>query len=229
LADAHTVSIWRGPREPFVREYEHLAVDEQLPWRAAGLLVLDFEATGLDLRRDEVISYGAVPIGAGRMIVGGQAHSYVRPTQAVPANSSKIHRIRNMDLEGAPTAFDASAALVRLLTGRALVAHAAWVEVAFLKRLLALHNTTLVSPVIDTACLTRALGLSSRADSHEPHLETLAHSLGVPVHDPHQALGDALTTAQVFLVLVSRLEQLHGPLTVGALQRMSRSHTLLRR
>lgn len=222
------MSIWRKPSEPFVREYEGSVVDAKLHWRAAQFLSLDFEATGLDLRRDDVISFGAVPIASGRMLVGGQAHSLMQPTQPVPADSSKIHRIRNLDLEGAPTAAEATAQLVRMLTGRALVAHAAWVEAAFLKRLLTLHNTRLISPIVDTAALARALDLTPRINAHEPHLETLAASLGIPVHDPHHALGDALTTAQVFLVLVSRLEQVHGPLTVEALQQISRLHALLR-
>ena len=215
-------------RDPFVREYERMKVNRNLLWRDARFLALDFEATGLDLRRDDVISFGAVPIASGRMQVGGQAHSYVQPTQLVPGDSSKVHRIRNLDLEGAPDAREATGHLVRMLTGRALIAHAAWVEVAFLKRLLTLQNTKLVSPVIDTAALARVLELSPRIASHEPQLEALAESLGVPVHDPHHALGDALTTAQVFLVLVSRLEREFGLLTVDALEQMSRLHTLLR-
>jgi len=48
-------------------------------------------------------------------------------------------------------------------------------------------------------------------------LEYLARTLDMPVHCPHDALGDALTTAQVFLALVSRLESIHGPMTVRAL------------
>ena len=132
-----------------------------------------------------------------------------------------------MDLDGAPDAWTVSADLVRMLNGRALVAHAAWVEVAFLKRLLRLHNTRLHVPVIDTAALARALELAPRVSSREPHLETLAQSLGLPVHDPHHALGDALTTAQVFLVLVSRLERQFGEMTVGTLVDLSRRYALL--
>lgn len=222
------MSLFRGRREPFVHEYERTVIDETLPWREAQFLCLDFEATGLDLNLDDVISYGSVPIAQGRMMVGGQAYSLVRPTKAVPATSSVIHRIRNMDLEGAPDAWAAAAELVRQLSGRALVAHAAWVEVAFLKRLLRLQNTRLLVPVIDTASLARALELRPRISKHEPHLESLAQSLGLPVHAPHHALGDALTTAQVFLVLVSRLQQERGPMTVGELANLSRQYGLLR-
>lgn len=220
--------IFRGPREPFVHEYERAVVDERLHWRALDFLALDFEATGLDLRNDDVISFGAVAVSQGRMAVGTQVHSLITPTQPVPGTSSKVHRIRNMDLADAPDARCAMAQLIQLLSGRALVAHAAWVEVAFLRRLLRLHNTRLHAPVVDTAALARALDLAPRVSAREPNLEVLASSLGLPVHDPHHALGDALTTAQVFLVLVSRLERERGPMTVGDLVDLTRRYALLR-
>ena len=220
--------LLRHNSSPLMREYEQARPDRALHWRNSRLLALDFEATGLDLRSDDVISYGAVPIEHGRMLVGGQAHSFVRPTKPVPPTSSLVHRIRNLDLEGAPDASAASEQLISMLTGRALVAHAAWVESAFLNRLLRIHRTKLVAPVIDTAALARALDLAPRISTHEPQLEALAQSLGVPVHDPHHALGDALTTAQVFLVLVTRLERERGRMTIDDLEQLTRLHGLLR-
>ena len=74
------MSIFRGPVDPFVREYERTIVDERLEWREAEFLALDFEATGLDLKNDDVISFGAVAVSHGRMLVGSQAHSLVAPT-----------------------------------------------------------------------------------------------------------------------------------------------------
>ena len=212
----------------FVRDYEGARVDDALPWRAAEFIALDFEATGLDLRADEVISYGLVPIRAGRMLVGAQEYSLVRPSVPVPGASSRVHRIRNRDLNDAPPAIEVAEALIRSCTGRVLVAHAAWVEVAFLKRLFRLHGAHWRTPVVDTAALARGVGLAPRIASREPSLEALAMELGVPVHDPHHALGDALTTAQVFLVLAARLERARGgTLDVGALCNTTREFPLL--
>lgn len=204
------------------------SVELQRPWQSAEYLSLDFEATGLDLRNDDVVSFGAVPIRDGRIVVGEFAYSLVRPTKPVPPESSKFHVIRNQDLADAPTGAEAAAVLMNALQGRVLLAHAAWVESAFLRRLFKLQGVSFVSPVIDTAALARALGLRPRIDTHEPHLETLANELGVPVHDPHHALGDAFTTAQVFLVLGHRLERQHGPLEVADLVNFTREYALLR-
>lgn len=210
-------------------EYARAVVDVEVPWRSAEYLALDFEATGLDLRNDDVVSYGAVPIRSGRIVVGEQQYALVRPTKPVPPESSKFHTIRNQDLAEATTASAAAEQLLSALQGRVLVAHASWVEVGFLRRMFALHGVTFQSPVIDTAALARALDLRPRIDSHEPHLETLATELKVPVHDPHHALGDAFTTAQVFLVLAHRIaSDPDASVTVGALENISRQYALLR-
>lgn len=203
--------------------------DEHLSWRDAEFLALDFEATGLDLKRDDVVSFGAVPIRGSRIMIGEQTYSLVRPTRPVPPESSKFHVIRNQDLADAPTADKAAEALLSLLRGRVLLAHAAWVEVAFLRRLFQRHGVAFSTPIVDTAALARSLGMRPRIDTHEPHLETLAIELGVPVHDPHHALGDAVTTAQAFLVLASRIEANRAePLTVADLVNTSREFALLR-
>jgi DNA polymerase III epsilon subunit-like protein len=49
-------------------------------------------------------------------------------------------------------------------------------------------------------------------------LSALATALDLPVHRPHNALGDALTTAQAFLALVSHLDA-RSPETVRSLAR----------
>lgn len=210
-------------------DYLTAGVTEHAHWRDVEYLALDFEATGLDLKRDDVISLGAVPIRNGRIVVGEQQYALVRPTQPVPAESSKFHVIRNQDLADALTAGEAAELLLKGLRGRALLAHASWVEVAFLRRLFRLHGVDPLTPIVDTAALSRALGMRPRIDTHEPHLETLADELGVPVHDPHHALGDAFTTAQVFLVLAHRLESSRSePLTLMDLVNLSREYALLR-
>ena len=203
--------------------------EDHLPWREAEFLALDFEATGLNLKRDDVVSFGAVPIRGARIVIGEQRYSLVQPTRPIPPESSKFHVIRNQDLADAPSADEAAATLMSLLHGRVLLAHAAWVEAAFLRRLFRRHGVTFSTPIVDTAALARSLGMRPRIDTHEPHLETLATELGVPVHDPHHALGDAVTTAQVFLVLASRMETSRvAPLTVADLVNTSREFALLR-
>jgi DNA polymerase-3 subunit epsilon len=183
-------------------------------WREARLLVVDVELTGLDRESDELIAFGAVPIEEGRIVAGGVIEGLVRPRRQPRANSVEIHGIRPQDLETAPTLPGALAPLVAALPGATPIAHAAWVERAFLGPALKAAGAKLPRRMIDTAELWRLLWIVR--DSSDPGyrpLREITDALGLPTHHPHQALGDALTTAQVFLALATHLEQAgHGAL-----------------
>lgn len=187
-------------------------------WRAVPWAVLDLETTGLDAARDEVIAFAVVPVDAGRIRAGAVTYRLVRPERMPEAGSIRVHGIRPADLADAPPLEAQRDALLEALTGRLLVAHAAHVERAFLGPVLAGAGVALRGPVADTRELGRAWLAETRPGTVAPRLELgdLARRLGLPVHRPHHALGDALTTAQVFLALATRLEH-RGRLGVRSL------------
>jgi DNA polymerase III subunit epsilon len=193
------------------------------PWREAALAAVDVETTGLDPQADQVISFAAVPIDGGRIEAGGAVYGLVRPGRSVPATSIEVHGIRPQDLIEAPppeTAFDALADAVR---GRDLITHASWVERAFLGTPLRRYGIRLPKTLLDTAVMWRLLTIErEHRDPGLRQLGAIAEALGLPVHDPHHALGDALTTAQVFLALATHLEQ-SGRRTVGSLRGAARA------
>jgi DNA polymerase III subunit epsilon len=183
-------------------------------WRDAAYLCVDVELTGLDPRTDEVIAFGAVPIDDGRIRAAGAIEGMVRPSARRPTGSVEIHGILPHDLDHAPALADAMQPLARAMEGRTPIAHAAWVEQAFLGPALRTAGGRLPRRIIDTAMLWRLHGIvRDGVDPGYPQLAALTAALGLPSHHPHQALGDALTTAQVFLALATRLERLgHGSL-----------------
>jgi len=200
-------------------------------WRAAEFCVIDLETTGLDLHRDEIVAYGAAIVAQARIPCGRTAYGLVRPSRAISVPALTVHGLRPADLADAPTIDEAVDDLIGLLSNRVLVAHAAWVERAFLNRALRLRGVTLGRAVIDTAALLRACRLADRNPVREPNLETASREFGLPVHTPHHALGDAFTTAQLFLALATRLERTPAgkkprPLTLRHLSAISRHHRL---
>ncbi len=68
----------------------------------------------------------------------------------------------------------------------------------------------------------RCLDLPPLPRGHSIALEYLGSRLGVPIHTPHNALGDAMTTAQVFLALASKLSR---DRVLSANRLVSLSHT----
>lgn len=197
----------------------------ELPWREAEFAVVDLELTGLDLKRDEIVSYGGVVVRGGRVVASSVVYGLVRPRIPVTAESIAVHALRPADLEDAPGLDVCIEALVGLLAGRVLVAHAAWVERAFIGRAFAEAGLKLDGPVVDTAALARETGLAARGTETEPSLEGLVSGLGLPVHTTHHAAGDALTTANLLLALASRLDR-SEPQTVRSLAATSQRQSL---
>jgi DNA polymerase-3 subunit epsilon len=204
-----------------------IAVDQR-GWRSARLVVVDLETTGLDPRLDEIISFAAIPIRDGRVQPAELVSTLVRPRHAPPAEGIRIHGLRESDLREQPLLEDRIELIAGALAGSVLVAHCAWIESRFLGEALADHDHTLDGPVIDTMALGPAV-LAGRGIPcpESPSLEFLARALGLPVHRPHHADGDALTTAQVFIALASLFDRERDP-TIGELARAERPRISLR-
>jgi DNA polymerase-3 subunit epsilon len=186
-------------------------------WRAAGFIVVDVETTGLDARRDEIVSFAAVPIERARIVAGQAVAGLVRPKSPPDPSSVEIHGLRTAELSDAPPAERALTPLLPALDERIPVAHATWVERTFLGPALRDLGGRLRRPMVDTADLWRLLCIErGGSDPGVRPLWDVAAGLGLPAHRPHNAEGDALTTAQAFLALATHLES-HRRGSVGAL------------
>ena len=172
------------------------------PWTHAPFASLDFEATGLDFERDTIISFGVVPINEGRIDIGGAAYQLVDPAD-VPLNHQAIaiHGLRPVDLRDAPSLEAARAALRDALGRRFLVTWFAGVEAAFLDKLFGGGCKAWMQRAIDVRRMVAAL----EGNDIGLTLDACADRYGVPVASPHHALDDALVTAQLFLVVATKL------------------------
>jgi DNA polymerase III subunit epsilon len=178
-----------------------------LPWRDASYASLDFETTGLDYAADHIVSYGVVPIERGRVLVGASSSQLVRPPIPPSPRSQTVHLLRPVDLSEAPDVGVAAAALREALAHRYILAWFAEVEIAFLLRLFGGSTRAWRRRVIDVRDIAIVVDGSPAGARRERGyaLSQTAGRFGVPVADPHDALDDALVTAQLFLVLVGKI------------------------
>ena len=178
-------------------------------WRSAQLVALDFETTGLDLDRDEVISFGLIPILGGRIDLSGQLYQEVAPGVEPSRSSIPIHHLRAQDLATAPAMQDVADAFRGALSGRFILAWAADVEIAFLRKVFGGGRRAWRRRTIDVRTLIMAVERPSGDAGRWPgyySLSAAATRFGVPVEQTHHALDDAFMTAELFLVAANALE-----------------------
>jgi len=190
--------------------------DESLAWQDRRLsdlayTVFDTETTGLDpAGGDEIVSVGAVRVVNGRLLRHETFDQLVDPRRSVPARSVAVHGITADLLRGQPTLDVVLPLLARFAEDSVLVGHNVGFDMSFLRLKEAQTGVRFTQPVLDTLLLDAALH-----PDHEGHsLEAIAARLGVGVVGRHTALGDALVTGEVFVRLLTLLQQ-RGIQTLG--------------
>jgi DNA polymerase III subunit epsilon len=185
-------------------------------WREARWCALDLELTGLDPDKDEIVAIGAVPIEHGRLILADSMYTLVRSSRRSEHDAVLMHKLRVSDLADAPPLERAAEMVMEVLAGRVPVFHTGWVETSFLAPLFSTAH--LRFPAAADTELVGRLFLHFR-DGIAParlSLAGLSELLGQSGEAPHHALADALTTAQAFIALATKLEAFE-PQTVASL------------
>ncbi len=184
-------------------------------WDEVLYVALDLETSGLDPRGDEILSLAMVPIRDGVIRCGERFASLVRP--ADPAGLSqeglRAHHLLPADLAAAPPLAELLPEVERQLRAGVLVLHHAPLDLGFLRQAWRASGRRWPRPrpqVVDTVVLLRRLEIRQRLLA--PHPAPLAASLpaaraalGLPAYPNHDALIDAVATAELFLVLRARL------------------------
>ncbi len=186
-------------------------------------VVLDVETTGLRPDAgDRIVSLAGVRVRAGAVRAGEIFDALVCPNRPIPAASTRLHGITDAMVAEAPVIDAILPAFLRFAEGAVLVGHEVSFDVAFLDldvQRLGLPPLATGHPVLDTRLLSRLV----HGPGPEHTLEAVAERLGVKVIGRHSALGDALTTAEIFVRLVELLKK-RGLVTLGAtLDALSRS------
>ena len=171
-------------------------------------VALDCETTGLNTRSDEIISVGAVRIVGDRIMTSERLELLIRPEKGVSADSVRIHRLRERDLEGGLPKDEAMRQLMRFIGSRPLVGYYLEFDVAMLNRAVRpLLGMGLPQQRIEVSAMYydykfhRMPPLQQQNPEIDLRFDTLMRDLGLPQRDAHDALNDAVMAALAFVKL----------------------------
>lgn len=185
--------------------YESLCFDLDNTVMETEFLVVDLEMTGLKVADDYIVSVGFVPIIQGEVHLA-QAQHLLLETDHEMGTSATIHHIRDQDVQGGMDVIEAVSTLLDCLKGRILIAHHAPLDIAFLDHVIKHHFGVPFKPLlIDTMELEKARLLKRESVIKEGDLRLFncRRRYHLPDMLNHNALGDAIATAELFLAQLS--------------------------
>lgn len=189
---------WHSPQSLGLRDWQETDPD----LKDVSFVVVDVETTGGRPGPAKITEIGAVRIEGLRVV--STFHSLVNPQRPIPAKVIEITGITPDMVRDAPRIELLMPNLMEFMQDSVLVGHNAQFDLAFLNyELSRLDGRRLDDGAFDTLKLSRLL--APGLPNHQ--LSTVAGALGSRVDTFHRALADASATADIFLVLVGRLQE----------------------
>ena len=174
-------------------------------WRQVSYLVVDAEMSSLDVSDGELLSVGWVGVEAGAIRLDSARHYLVKAENSV-GQSAAIHSLRDCELVEADTGAVVLERFLQVAAGKVLVFHNAALDMAFLNRVSQqAFNAPVLLPVIDTLLQEEAL-LRRRGQPIKPgdlRLHACRERYNLPPYQGHNALQDALATAELLLAMAA--------------------------
>ena len=208
---------WFRPPDKFiVRNREFFKnFDQARPLSDYTFVVFDTELTGLNRKKDEIISIGAVKIKNLQIDLGETFHHYIQPQKLDHTEATLVHRITPEQLIEAPSLDDVLPEFLSFIGTDLIVGHYIGLDMSFIHREThRRYHGTLVNPCIDTIRMAQGYKRVMFGHYHEEgssssrlSLHDLSSEFNLPFFEAHDALEDAVQTAYLFLFLVKKFHK----------------------
>ncbi|MDX9715527.1 MAG: 3'-5' exonuclease [Dissulfurispiraceae bacterium] len=200
------------------------------PLNRANFVVIDTELTGLDLKKDSIVSIGAIKFTEGKIELGNFFYRVIQPETDLKKESIVIHGITPTEAMECPGIGILLPEFINFCKGRVIVGYCVDIDISFInKEVKKIAGFNLQNPAIDTFgmhCYITKKEEQSDAfcplHAHGATLFELAKKHDISTAGAHNALSDAFITAQLFQRFVGKMERF-GIETVRDLLRISKS------
>jgi DNA polymerase-3 subunit epsilon len=167
------------------------------------VVVFDTETTGLNPKKDEILSIGAVKLKGNKILMSEKFELFVKPTREINEQSIKIHQIRNIDLQNGCEAREAITKFLRFIGSRPLVGYYLEFDIKMINKYLKPYlGITLPNRQIEVSGLYHDKKIKLIPDGViDLRFDVMMKDLGLPIFGKHDALNDAVMTAMMYIKL----------------------------
>jgi DNA polymerase III epsilon subunit family exonuclease len=178
-------------------------------------VVVDVEATGAKMPPNRLIELGAYRIRGGRIV--DKFLSLVNPEIPIPRFVAVLTGISNEMVKTAPVFADVAPQWLDFVSDSVLVAHNAPFDTSFIN-----HEISRVYPghrMVNPHLCTVRLSRRTLPALSNHRLDTIADHFSIPILSRHRAGSDAHATAEIFIRILTELEETHGIKDLAAARR----------
>ncbi|QKF81197.1 3'-5' exonuclease [Halarcobacter ebronensis] len=164
---------------------------------------LDCETTGLNPKKDEILSIGAVIIKKNKILMRDTLNIFVKPSKGINSASIKIHQIRPVDLENASEPKEAIFKLLEFIGNRPIIGYYIKFDIAIISKYTKEYiGISLPNHQIEVSSMYfKTIKRRSEYEFVDLKFDTIMKELDIPELGKHDALNDALMTSMIFLKL----------------------------
>ncbi len=175
----------------------------------SSVLAVDFETTGLNAKKDKLLSVGFVELDHSQIQLASCYHQIIKTEGDLSADNVVIHQITD-DVKAQGLELNTVIEhLLKILAGKVMLVHFSRIEKQFLsKACIDLYGIAPVFPIIDTLVIAKKR-LDKKSIAYDPsqlRLSNLREQHHLPTHYAHNALNDAIATAELFLAQVNQFQ-----------------------
>ena len=165
---------------------------------------IDCETTGLNTRKDDIVTVAAVRIHGNRILTSERFEAMVKPRAKLNPDAIKVHRLREQDIAGGRPVEEVLPDLLKFIGSRPLVGFYLEFDVAMLNK----HVRRLIGIDLPNAQIEvsgtyydRKYGDAPPGTEVDLRFMSILRDLRLPALDQHDAYSDALMTAMMYLTL----------------------------
>jgi len=166
-------------------------------------VVFDTETTGLNPKKDDIISIGAVKIKDNKILTSQTFEVFIKNSREISSKSIEIHRIRPCDLHNGKVMEEAIKDFLYFIGSRPLVGYYLEFDISMINKYIKpMLGITLPNKRIEVSEIyfDKTISLIPQGNI-DLRFDTILKKCDVPDMGAHNAVNDAIMTAMIYLKL----------------------------